>query len=72
MNGILNVPDQEISFILDNLSIDQFTPVNEVNNLGSMFATFEAGGPPITLITNNMPVGLKDELITIIKKYCNH
>jgi len=72
MKAILNVPDEELSFIFDNLTIDQFTPVNEVNDPGSMFTSFEAGGPPISFITNNMPEGLKDELTTIIKKYCNH
>ena len=72
MEAILNVPDKELSFIFENLTIDQFTPVNEVNDPGNMFTSFEAGGPPITLITNDMPEGLKDELTTIIKKYCNH
>lgn len=73
MEGILNVPDKEISFILKDLTIDQFTPVNEVTHPDyPNMVLHEPGGKPITLVTANMPLGLKDEISTIIKKYCNH
>ena len=72
MKATLNVPEQDISFEYDNLTIDMFTPVEEEQNLRNLFVTFKPGGPPITLITNNMPPILKDEVTTIIKKYCNH
>ena len=73
MNGILNIPDKEISFKLDNLSIDQFTPVNEVTHPEfPNMVIHEPGGKPITLVTSNMPGVLKDKITAIIGKYCNH
>ena len=73
MEGILNVPDKEIGFILDNLTIDQFTPVNEVTHPDyPNMVLHEPGGKAITLVTSNMPPDLKDEISIIIKKYCNH
>jgi len=72
MKAILSIPEKELTFEYDNLSMDMFTPVEEEQNLRNLFVTFKPGGPPITLITNNMPQALKDEVTTIIKKFCNH
>ena len=73
MKAILSIPEKEISLEYENLSINTFTPVNEVTHPDyPMMVLSEPGGKPITLITSNMPGELKDELITIIKKQCNH
>lgn len=77
MKAILNIIDIETDevpvFEYDNLTMDIFTPVKEVDD--SVYPNMvlrEPGGKPITLITSNMPQELKDELSAIIKKYCNH
>lgn len=64
---------EEFTFEYDNLTIDMFTPVKEVDDPAyPNIVLREPGGKAMTLITSNMPQGLKDELTPIIKKYYNH
>ena len=71
MKAILKVPEKEISFDLKNVTIDQYTAVKET--VGDFNMThIEPDGEPFVLITSNMPLELKDEISTLIKRYCNH
>jgi len=69
----LTVEEKDISFILVDISINQFRMVGtRPMNENKMIVEKYPMGEPITLITSNMPKQLNDEIIEIISNYCNH
>ena len=73
MKAILEIPEKEISFEFDNLTINQFRMIESKpnDNIPMILERFPVG-EPITLITSNMPETLKEEIIKLISQYCGH
>ena len=73
MKAILEIPEKEITFEFENLTIDQYRMIGEKPS-NDFIGTIEKYpiGKEITLITSNMPDDLKLKLDEIIKTYCNH
>ena len=74
MRGILEIPEKEISFTFDNLTINQFRKIDMKSEYEICNTTTERYpiGEMITLITSNMPETLRDEITKVIKQYCGH
>lgn len=73
MKAILEIPEKEISFEFDNLTINQFRMIgSKPNDKIPMILEKFPVGEPITLITSNMPEVLKEEIIKLISQYCGH
>lgn len=73
MKAILEIPEKEISFEFDNLTINRFRMIGSKSNdkIPMILEKFTIG-EPITLITSNMPEVLKEEIIKLISQYCGH
>ena len=73
MKAILEIPEKEISFEFDNLTINHFRMIRERPNheIPMILEKFSIG-KPVTLITSNMPEVLKEEIIKLISQYCGH
>jgi hypothetical protein len=72
MKAILEIPERDISFNFENLTIDEFRMIGErPTELNYMVEKYPIGAP-ITLITSNMPPALKKEIDAMIGHYCNH
>jgi hypothetical protein len=73
MKAILEIPEKEISFEFDNLTINQFRMIGSKPNaeVPMILEKFPIG-EPITLITSNIPEVLKEEIIRLISQYCEH
>jgi len=73
MKAILEIPEREISFEFDNVSVDEFRMVcaRPYKNIPMIVEKF-TDGKPITLVTSNMPEPLKAEIIKMIARYCGH
>lgn len=73
MKGILEIPEMEITFELDDMSYNQFRRVGTrpIHGDGGMVEKYPIG-EPIILITSNMPDDLKNEIKGIISKYCDN
>lgn len=73
MKAILEIPEKEIKFELDNLTYNQFRMIgSKPNDNIPMILEKYPIGEPITLITSNMPPDLKEQIEEIIGRYCNH
>jgi len=73
MKAILEIPEKEIKFEFDNLTYNQFMMIaSRPNGKLPMILEKYTIGEPITLITSNMPVVLKNEIIRLISQYCGH
>ncbi len=73
MFATLDIPEREIKFEFENLTYNQFRmigrkPSKTIPMLEERFPI----GEPITLITSNMPEELKNTIVNLIEKYCNH
>ena len=73
MKAILEIPEKEISFEFDNLTINQFRMIGtRPDSKIPMIVEKYPIGEPITLITSNMPYILKKAIDDMIGQYCNH
>lgn len=73
MKAILDIPEKEIKFEFDNLTFNQYRMIGRKSNeVNPMFWESFPVGKPITLITSNMPDGLRDEIIKLVSDYCWH
>lgn len=73
MKTFLQIPEKEISFEFDNLTINQFRAIGTKPNekIQTIVEKYPIGNS-ITLVTSNMPEILKDEIIKLIEHYCGH
>ena len=71
MKVILEIPEKEISFELDNFTYNQFRIIgSKPNDKIPMILEKYSVGEPITLITSNMPDELKKAIDEMISQYC--
>lgn len=62
MKAVLNIPDKDISFVFDNLTVDQYRVVGE-RILGNNVIEKYTSGDTIVLVTSNMPHELKNQIV---------
>jgi hypothetical protein len=65
--------DKKVKFDFDNLTLSQFRMIgSRPSEICPMIVEKYPIGEPITLITSNMPEVLKNEIVELIERYCNH
>ena len=70
MNGILTIPEKEVSLELKDLTVVQFRMIErKADDKIPMGFNHEPIGETIILITSNMPEPLKDKVIQLINEY---
>jgi hypothetical protein len=67
----LEMSDKEIKFEFDNITHNSFRIIKKIDDPITMMSHYEGVGDMIHLVTSNMPTELNDEIIKMIKKYCN-
>ncbi len=73
MKAILEIPEREIKFELDDPTYNQFRIIGEKpSDISPMLTEKFPIGEPIILVTSNMPNDLKEEIVKMIERYCNH
>lgn len=69
--AILDMPDKDMKIEFDNITINGFRMIKKIDDPITMMSHYEGVGDMIHLVTSNMPTELNDEIIKMIKKYCN-
>jgi len=73
MKAILDIPERDFKFELENVTVDKFRMIGIKPDDGiPMIIEKYPIGKPITLITADMPETLKDAIVEMIKQYCGH
>jgi hypothetical protein len=73
MKAILEIPEKEIKVEFENMTYNQYRIIgSRPSEISPIMVEKYPIGKPITLVTSEMPDGLRIEIEKLIEQYCNH